>query len=112
MILSVHHEITLHFKYMSKNSTVQGFHRDSEGKNLPANAGDTGSIPDPGGKQQLGPCATATEPALYSPGTTTTETVGPRAHALHQEKPRNEKPTHRTREQPPLAASRGKPTQQ
>ena len=37
-------------------------------KNLPANAGDMGSIPSPGkiphATEQLSPCATTTEPAL------------------------------------------------
>ena len=37
-------------------------------KNLPANAGDTGSSPGPGkiphATEQLSPCATTTEPAL------------------------------------------------
>ena len=41
-------------------------------KNLPCNAGDTGSIPGPGTKipyatEQLSPCTTTTEPSLYSP---------------------------------------------
>ena len=42
-------------------------------KNPPANAGDTGSSPGPGrshmlrAAEQLSPCATTTEPELYSP---------------------------------------------
>ena len=45
-------------------------------ENLPANAGDTGSIPGLGGShmlQQLGPRAMTAEPVLESPGTTTTK---------------------------------------
>ena len=45
-----------------------GFPGGTVGGNLPANAGDTGSIPDPGrfphAAEQLSPCATTTEPAL------------------------------------------------
>ena len=37
--------------------------------------------------EQLSPCATTTEPALYSPQATPTKTHMPRAHALQQEKP-------------------------
>ena len=49
-------------------------------KNLPANAGDTGSIPGlgrslDGAKEQLSPCTTAIE------------TATPKACALQQEKP-------------------------
>ena len=47
-----------------------GFPGGAVVKNLPANAGDTGSSPGPGRShtpwavQQLSPCATTTEPAL------------------------------------------------
>ena len=45
-----------------------GFPDGAVGGNLPANAGDTGSIPGPGrfphAAEQLSPCATTTEPAL------------------------------------------------
>ena len=48
-------------------------------KNLPANVGDMGLSPGPGRSQhateQLGPCATTTEPALWSLQATTTEPV-------------------------------------
>jgi len=59
---------------------VKDFPSGSVVKNLPANAGDTGSIPGLGrsledAKEQLRPC------------TTTTETASPRACALPQEKP-------------------------
>ena len=37
--------------------------------------------------EQLSPCATTTEPVLWSPRVATTEAVRPRAHALQQEKP-------------------------
>ena len=47
---------------------IKGFPGGAVGGNLPANAGDTGSIPGPGrfphAAEQLSPCATTTEPAL------------------------------------------------
>ena len=46
----------------------EGFPGGAVGGNLPANAGDTGSIPGPGrfphATEQLSLCATTTEPAL------------------------------------------------
>ena len=46
----------------------RGFHGGSEVKNPRANAGDTGSIPDPGGfphaSEQLSQCSTTTEAVL------------------------------------------------
>ena len=49
--------------------------------NSSANAGDTGSTPGPGviphAVEQLGPCATATEPVLWSPRATAS---GPACH--------------------------------
>ena len=46
-------------------------------KNLPANAGDAGSIPALGKshlpEEQLSPCTTATEPVLLSQGAATME---------------------------------------
>ena len=67
-------------------------------KNLPANAGDTGSIPGPGrshmpwsnearAPQLLSLCSRVHEPQLLSPCVTTTEAHAPRARALQQEKP-------------------------
>ena len=67
-------------------------------KNLPANAGDTGSSPGPGRShmpqsnwarvpQLLSLCSTAREPQLLSPRATTTEARVPRARAPQQEKP-------------------------
>ena len=48
-----------------------GFPGGAVVKNPPANAGDTGSSPGPGrfphAAEQLSPCATTTEPVLYSP---------------------------------------------
>ena len=41
----------------------------------------------PHAPEQLGPCATATEPELQSPQATTTEARAPRAHAPQQEEP-------------------------
>ena len=51
-------------------------------KNLPANAGVTGSIPGPGRSHSR-----ACEPQLLSPRATTTEAHVPRACAPQQEKP-------------------------
>ena len=60
-------------------------------KNLPANAGDTGSIPGSGkiphAVDQLNLCATTTEPLLSSPQAATPEAHLPRAQAPQQEKP-------------------------
>ena len=60
-------------------------------KNLPANAGDTGLIPDPGRSHMpKGSKAHAChdyEPVLLSPGTATTEAHVPRARVLQQQKP-------------------------
>ena len=47
-------------------------------KNLPANAGDTGSVPGPGRFQR---------PEQLSPRATPTEAQAPRACAVQQEKP-------------------------
>ena len=66
-------------------------------KNPPANAGDMGSSPGPGGShmprsnyarapQLLNLCSRAREPQLLSPCVTTTEACVPRARALQQEK--------------------------
>ena len=67
-------------------------------KNLPASAGDTGSIPDPGRShmpqsnkacepQLLIRCPRAQELQLQKPAC-------PGVHALQPEKPRHEKPVH------------------
>ena len=67
-------------------------------KNPPANAGDTGSSPGPGGShtpwsnearapQLLSLRSRAREPQLLSPHATTTEACAPRPHAPQQEKP-------------------------
>ena len=51
-----------------QNCELRGFPGGAVGGNLPANAGDTGSIPGPGrfphAAEQLSPCATTTAPAL------------------------------------------------
>ena len=80
---------------MSKLGTFPG---GAVVKNLPANAGDTGSIPSPGrshilwnnwahAPQLLSLRSRAYEPQLLSPRATTTEARGPRARAPQQEKP-------------------------
>ena len=67
-------------------------------KNPLANAGDMGSIPDPGRShmlwsnsardpQLLSLCSRAHEPQLLSLRATTTETCAPRARAPQQKKP-------------------------
>ena len=79
-------------------SVSQGFAGGTVVKNPPANAGDTGSSPGPGGSHMPGSswaCAPqlqslrsrAQEPQLLSPSATTTEARVPRACALQQEKP-------------------------
>ena len=56
--------------------------------NLPANAGDTGSILGPGvSHMPQSDCATTTEPVLWSPQATATEARVPGARALQREKP-------------------------
>ena len=54
-------------------------------KNLPANVGDTGSIPY--AAEQLSPCAAAIEPVFQSQGNTTAELVCLRVYAWQQERP-------------------------
>ena len=103
--------------YFSNMVTFKNSMRDFLGgavvKNLPASAGDMGSIPCPGGShmrrsnyvcvpqllslrsrarepQLLSPCATTTRarvPQLLSPCAATTESCVPRARAPQQEKP-------------------------
>ena len=69
----------------------EGFPFGSVVKNPPANAEDTDSIPGPGRsympQSNLSPCATTTEPVLWSLGTPTNEPTCPRARAPQQEKP-------------------------
>ena len=75
-----------------------GFPGGAVVKNLPANAGDTGSSPGPGGShmswsswvrapQLLSLCSRACKPQLLSPQATTTEAHAPGACAPRQEKP-------------------------
>ena len=70
-------------------------------ENLPANAGDTGSSPGlgrfPHAAEQLGPCATITEPARLEP-------------VLCNKRGRDsERPAHRDEEWPLLATTRESP---
>ena len=80
--------ITCVYKYLLCvfQNGYQGFPGGSVVKNLPVNAGDMGSIPDPGRFHML--------QSILSPGTSTIEpmcrnlkSVCPGAHALQQEKP-------------------------
>jgi len=50
-----------------------GFPAGSVVKNMPAKAGDMGSIPDQHAAEQLSLCATTIEPVLERPGAATTE---------------------------------------
>ena len=79
-----------------------GFPGGAVVRNPPANAGDMGSSPGPGrshmprsneapAPQLLSLRSRAHEPQLLSPSATTTEAHAPRARALQQEKPPNEK---------------------
>ena len=63
-----------------------GFPGGAVVKNLPANAGDTGSRPGPGGSHMQW-SNSARVPQLLSPCTTTTEARTPIACAPQQEKP-------------------------
>ena len=79
-------------------------------KNLPANAGDTGSSPGPGrshmpwsnearAPQLLNLRSRAQEPQLLNPCAPTTEAHTPRARAPQQERSHcNEKPAHHKEE--------------
>ena len=89
--------------------------------NPPANAGDTGSSPGPGGShilqsnwahapQLLSLRSRAREPQVLSPHAATTEAHEPGAHAPQQWGVHHgEKPAHRGEEWPLLAATRGSP---
>ena len=55
-------------------------------KNLPANAGDMGSIPGPG-RFHMPRSSQGHVPQLLSPRAATTEAHVPRAYARQQEKP-------------------------
>ena len=68
-------------------------------KNLPANAGDTGSIPGPG-RSHVPRNNQVREPQLRA----RLEPVLRNKRSHH-----NEKPEHRGKEQPPLASTREKP---
>ena len=65
---------------------VTGFPGGAVVKNLPANAGDTGSSPGPG-RSHMPPSNQARVLQLLRLRATTTEAHAPRAHAPKQEKP-------------------------
>ena len=65
---------------------VTGFPGGAVVKNLPANAGDTGSRPGPG-RSHMPPSNQARVLQLLRLRATTTEAHAPRAHAPKQEKP-------------------------
>ena len=89
------------FFYLKK--ATLGFPGGAVVKNLPANAGDTGSSPGlgrshiPHAAERLGPWATITEPARLEP-----VLRNKRGHD-------SERPAHRNEEWPPLAATRESP---
>ena len=61
---------------LNKDKYLGGSPGGSVVKNLPAKAGDTNPIPDPGRScMQLSPCTTTAEPVLRSPGAATTEST-------------------------------------
>ena len=100
----MHRNLLHSYTLMMKNLKVklrkhsQDFPCGAVVKNPPANAGNTGSSPDPGrshmpwsnearAPQLLSLRSRAHEPQLLSPCATTTEACVPRAHAPQQEKP-------------------------
>ena len=62
-------------KLQKLKNDVRGFPGGSVVQNLPANAGDTSSTPNPGRSHRLqpGPCTTTIEPVLQTLGAATTE---------------------------------------
>ena len=89
----------------------KGFPGGAVVKNLPASAGDMGLSPGPGrshmprnnkarAPQLLSLCSRAYKPQLLSISATTTEACAPRACALQQEKPPNEKTAHHMKSSP------------
>ena len=64
---------------------IGDFPGDAVDRNPSANTRDMGSIPGPEilhATEKLSPCATSTEPVLWSPGTATTEALMSRVHAV------------------------------
>ena len=81
-------------------------------KNPPANAGDTGSVPNLGRfhmPRQLNPCSMIAEPVLSSSGATTAEAGHQEPLLCSKRSHGDEKQSPTTREQPPLSAARGSP---
>ena len=80
-------------------------------KNLPASAGDMSSVPSmrrfhmPWSNRAHVPQLLSPHTATIEPHAANTETYTPRACALQQEKPLNEKPMHTSEESSPLAAT-------
>ena len=64
---------------------------------------------DPHAVKQLSPCATTTEPALYSPRATTTEVAHLEPVLCNKRSHHNEKPAHCNKEEPLLNATRESP---
>ena len=106
----------VHFSFLKAGRDFSGI---PAGRNLPAKARDTSSIPDLGRShtpwsnkahvpQLLSLCSRARKPQLLSPCAATTEARNPRALLRSKRSHLSEKP----REQPPLTATREKPAQQ
>ena len=86
-----------------------GFSGSSRINNLPANAGDTGSISSlekiPNAMAQLSWCTTAIEPVPWSRETAATEPTHPGACALQQGELQQLKPAQCNKEQPRFSRS-------
>ena len=98
---------------------LKGFPGGSVVKNPPANAGDTGSIPDPGrshvpwSNEAQASQLQSNEPVLYSPGASTTKANVPRSLcSATREATVLRSPHTDAREEPPLATTREKPAEQ
>ena len=102
---------------------MQGSPRGSVVKNLPANAGDTGSIPGPErshmlcnnqdhAPQLLSLCFRARESKLLSPRTATTEACALEPVLCSERSHCNEKTSHFSEEEPPLNTDMEKPVHQ
>ena len=99
-------------KEIQIKKTIAGFSGGSVVKNPPANAGDTGPIPDPG-RSHVPWSNSRTEPVIQGPRAASPEPARPKACAPAQEKPLQGRGLHTTPgEQPRSPPAREKPKQQ